>query len=86
MYATKNADPTGRQPWRYRSHRQSGLSCKEKIHQGFHFVRERLVLGSPDVSFVSSSEQVAEVFTKPATRHAPNRLCRNLNLVNRGAY
>lgn len=47
----------------------------------FHFVREKVALGALDVRFVSSNDQVADGFTKPATRYILDRLRHNLNLV-----
>lgn len=34
----------------------------------FHFVREKVALGALEVRFVSSADQVADGFTKPATK------------------
>jgi hypothetical protein len=38
------------------------------IEIDFHFVRERVATGELEVRFISSSDQLADVFTKPATR------------------
>lgn len=54
------------------------------IEVDFHFVREKVALGSLDVRFVSSGDQVADGFTKPATRQMLERLSHNLNLVCTG--
>ncbi|XP_020251846.1 uncharacterized protein LOC109829137 [Asparagus officinalis] len=51
------------------------------IEVDFHFVREKVALGTLDVRFVSSKDQVADGFTKPATRYMLDRLRHNLNLV-----
>ncbi|KAI3693445.1 hypothetical protein L6452_33280 [Arctium lappa] len=51
------------------------------IEVDFHFVREKVALGALDVQFISSSDQVADGFTKPTTRNMLDRLRYNLNLV-----
>jgi hypothetical protein len=38
------------------------------IEIDFHFVRKRVANGALQVKFISSSDQLADVFTKPATR------------------
>ena len=47
----------------------------------FHFVRERVASGALEVRFISSNDQLADVFTKPATRQMLDRFSTNLNLV-----
>jgi histone deacetylase 1/2 len=54
------------------------------IEVDFHFVREKVALGTLDVRFVSSRDQVADGFTKPVTRHMLERLSHNLNLTSTG--
>ena len=51
------------------------------IEVDFHFVREKVAQGALDVRFVSSGDQVADAFTKPATKIMLEKLRRNLNLV-----
>jgi histone deacetylase 1/2 len=51
------------------------------IEIDFHFVRERVAKGELDVRFISTNDQVADVFTKPATRLMLDRFKSNLNLV-----
>ncbi|XP_071678159.1 uncharacterized mitochondrial protein AtMg00810-like [Lolium perenne] len=51
------------------------------IEVDFHFVREKVALGALDVRFISSGDQVADAFTKPATKVMLQKLCCNLNLV-----
>jgi hypothetical protein len=51
------------------------------IEIDFHFVRERVSAGELDVRFISSNDQLADVFTKPATRQMLDRFKTNLNLV-----
>jgi hypothetical protein len=51
------------------------------IEIDFHFVRERVAEGFLDVRFISSSDQLADVFTKPATRQMLDRFRTNLNRV-----
>jgi histone deacetylase 1/2 len=51
------------------------------IEIDFHFVRERVAAGELDIRFISSNDQLADVFTKPATRHMLDRFKTNLNLV-----
>jgi histone deacetylase 1/2 len=54
------------------------------IEVDFHFVRERVAAGLLDVRFISTNDQLADVFTKPATRQMLDRFKNNLNLVSRG--
>ena len=49
------------------------------IEIDFHFVRERVAAGNLDVR--STKDQLADVFTKPATRQMLDRFRSNLNLV-----
>jgi histone deacetylase 1/2 len=51
------------------------------IEIDFHFVRERVAAGALQVKFISSSDQLADVFTKPATQQMLDRFRSNLNLV-----
>jgi hypothetical protein len=51
------------------------------IEIDFHFVRERVAAGELDVRFISSNDQLADVFTKPVTRQMLDRFKTNLNLV-----
>jgi hypothetical protein len=51
------------------------------IEVDFHFVREKVMQGALDVRFVSSGDQVADAFTKPATKVTWEKLRHNLNLV-----
>jgi hypothetical protein len=44
-------------------------------------VRERVAAKKLDVKFISSSDQLADVFTKLATRQMLDRFKINLNLV-----
>jgi histone deacetylase 1/2 len=46
------------------------------IEVDFHFVKEKVAMGALDVRFVSSEDQVADAFTKPATGLI------NLNLIS----
>jgi histone deacetylase 1/2 len=52
------------------------------IEVDFHFVREKVAMGALDVRFVSSEDQVADAFTKPATRLILDHLRHNLNLIS----
>ena len=56
-------------------------SRTKHIEIDFHFVRERVAAGALDVRFVSTDDQLADVFTKPATRQMLDRFRTNLNLV-----
>jgi hypothetical protein len=51
------------------------------IEIDFHFVRERVASRDLDVRFISTRDQLADVLTKPATRHMLDRFRPNLNLV-----
>jgi histone deacetylase 1/2 len=52
------------------------------IEIDFHFVRERVADGALQIRFISSGDQVADVFTKPATQQMLHRFSTNLNLVS----
>ena len=54
------------------------------IEVDFHFVREKVALGVVDVRFISTGDQLANVFTKPATQLTLHRFSFNLNLVHDG--
>ena len=51
------------------------------IEIDFHFVHERVADGALQVRFISSNDQLADVFTKLATRQMLDRFKTNLNLV-----
>ena len=51
------------------------------IEIDFHFVRECVAAGALEVRFISSNDQLDDVFTKPATRQMLDRFKYNLNLV-----
>jgi hypothetical protein len=51
------------------------------IEIDFYFVRERVASGDLNVRFISTSDQLADMFTKPATRQMLDRFKSNLNLV-----
>jgi hypothetical protein len=51
------------------------------IEIDFHFVRERVASGDLNVRFISTSDQLADMFTKPATRQMLDRFKSNLNIV-----
>jgi histone deacetylase 1/2 len=54
------------------------------IEVDFHFVCEKVALGALDVRFIASGDQLADVFTKPATHQLLRRFRSNLNLVHDG--
>lgn len=51
------------------------------IEVNFHFVREKVAMGALDVWFISSHDQIDDVFTKPVTRVLLDQMKNNLNLV-----
>jgi hypothetical protein len=51
------------------------------IEVDFHFVRERVARHQIDVQFISSSDQVADGFTKSLPKSKFDIFCRNLNMV-----
>ncbi|CAM8890666.1 unnamed protein product [Rhodiola kirilowii] len=55
------------------------------IEIDFHFVREKVAQGELEVRFISTKDQLADVFTKPATRQMLDRFQHNLNLTNLGS-
>jgi histone deacetylase 1/2 len=52
------------------------------IEVDFHFLREKVAQGALDVRFISSRDQIADAFTKPATKLMLDKLRSNLNLVS----
>jgi hypothetical protein len=48
----------------------------------FHFIREKVALGALEIKFISSGDQLADVFTKPVSLQALTRFRSNLNLVH----
>ena len=54
------------------------------IEVDFHFVRARVALGALDVQFISTGDQLADVFTKPTSQLTLCRFSSNLNLVHDG--
>jgi hypothetical protein len=51
------------------------------IEIDFHFVREKVAAGTLKVQFISSRDQLADIFTKALGREALDRLKFDLNLV-----
>jgi hypothetical protein len=54
------------------------------IEVDFHFVREKVALGNLDVRHIASGDQIADIFTKRATKQMLQRLRPTLNLVATG--
>ncbi|XP_066317652.1 uncharacterized mitochondrial protein AtMg00810-like [Miscanthus floridulus] len=52
------------------------------IEIDFHFVRERVAKKLLDVRFISSGDQLADVFTKPVSAARIKWFCSNLNFVS----
>jgi hypothetical protein len=52
------------------------------IEIDFHFVCKKVALGSLDVRFIASGDQIADIFTKPITNQLLSRFSSNLNLVH----
>lgn len=50
------------------------------IEVDFHFVREQVARKAMEVRFISSSDQVADILTKPLSKTLFNTHCNNLNL------
>ena len=55
---------------------------KKHIEVDYHFVRERVAQKLLDVRFISSSDQLADGFTKPIVASKIRQFCVNLNLVS----
>jgi hypothetical protein len=51
------------------------------IEVDFHFVRERVNQKQLQIRFISSKDQVADIFTKPLPLPLYERCKRNLNLL-----
>jgi hypothetical protein len=51
------------------------------IKINFHFMQERVATGTLDVRILSTDDQSADAFTKPAIRQMLDRFRTNLNLV-----
>lgn len=54
------------------------------IEVDFHFVHEKVALGTIEVQFISSADQVADAFTKPCTKLMLAHCRHNLNLLGTG--
>jgi hypothetical protein len=54
------------------------------IEIDFHFVREKVAAGELQVRFISSADQIADIFTKALPRDAFVRLKYDLNLCSTG--
>ena len=54
------------------------------IEIDFHFVREKVALGALGARFISSGDQLADVFTKPITQFILRGFSSNLKLVHDG--
>lgn len=54
------------------------------IEVDFHFVREQVARKALQVQFISSKDQLADVFTKPLSKSPFQFICNNLNLIDRG--
>ena len=52
------------------------------IEIDFHFESGRVASGALEVRFISSNDELADVFIKPATRQMLDRFSSNLNLVH----
>ena len=52
------------------------------IEVDYHFVRERMAKKLLQIKFVSSKDQLADIFTKPLPLHAFQACRRNLHLVD----
>ena len=52
------------------------------IEVDFHFVRERVTQKQLQIRFISSKDQVADIFTKPLPLPLYNHCKRNLNLLS----
>lgn len=50
------------------------------IEVDFHFVREQVARKAMDVRFISSKDQLADLFTKALSRSPFDSICHNLNL------
>ena len=56
-------------------------ACTKHIEVDFHFVRERVARKQLQVKFISSKDQVADIFTKPLPLPAFEACRHNLNLM-----
>ncbi|KAJ8767200.1 hypothetical protein K2173_013597 [Erythroxylum novogranatense] len=52
------------------------------IEVDFHFVRERVTQKALEIRFISSKDQVADIFTKPLPIQQFSTIRRNLNLIS----
>jgi hypothetical protein len=52
------------------------------IEVDFHFVREKVAAGALKVRFISTQDQLADIFTKALGRDSFDRLKYGLNLVS----
>lgn len=52
------------------------------IEVDFHFVREQVARKAMEVLFISSKDQLADIFTKALSKAPFNCICNNLNLIS----
>lgn len=55
---------------------------KKHIEVDYHFVREQVAAKALEVRFVSTTDQIADIFTKALGKESFKRLCYNLNLLS----
>jgi hypothetical protein len=61
---------------------ESGVSRSEQAHQCvFHFICECIDAGKISVDFISTSEQLADILTKPLGRTRFLELCAKIGMV-----
>lgn len=68
----------------YRSVNPAFHAGTKHIEVDYHFVQKKMNLGALEVWFVSTKDQIANVFTKPETKQKLEQINSNLNLVATG--
>lgn len=49
-----------------------------------HFLRDHVLKGDIDISFIDTHNQLADIFTKPLSRDAFNKIIKELGILNEG--
>jgi hypothetical protein len=65
---------------------QHFISGKKHISIKYHFIRSLQENQIIDVSFVPSTEQKADMFTKPPSRPLFNKMCTNLEIHDNSVF
>jgi hypothetical protein len=57
-------------------------SCTKHIDIGYHFLRDHRQRGDTEIAYVSTKEQLADIFTKPLDEKTFSKLRNELNILD----